>query len=264
MSENSKIYIVLGVVVAIIIGIVGYYFYTEKQSEKIYNNFVETLNSSEEKIVFIGRKGCGWCQLFQPIFDYYAEEYEFAYQSVDTDKLTGSDFNKIIDTLLVEEDNFGTPAVAFVKDGKVVDEIIGYVDERELLEILQNHEFIPEEETNVLDYLDFTGLKKVFSSKEKSIVVVGQTTCSYCIRFKPILMNISNTKNISINYINYDEIEEQEELGEFLGKFEIFQGKWGTPLTFVVEDGKIVSHLSGYTTEDVFLDFLRNNNLIEE
>ena len=264
MNENSKIYIVLGVVVAIVATIICFNIYTVKRSEKIYNSFLEDLNSTEEKIVFIGREGCSWCQLFQPIFDYYANKYEFTYQYIDTEKVANKHFNQILDKLLIDAGDFGTPLVVFVKEGKVIDKISGYVDERELLNKLKDKGYISKEEGNILTYLDFDGLKKVFKSKEKSIVVVGKTSCSYCIRFKPILMSVSDEYNVPIYYVNYDEIEETEELSKFLGQFEEFQGSWGTPFTVVVENGKIIDKLSGYREEKKYINFLKNNDFIKE
>ena len=263
MNEKSKIFVVFGVIIALILVIVGYNIKVSKDSEKIYNQFVSDLNSTEEKIVFIGREGCSWCQFFRPIFDYYAEKYDISYRYISTDNLITRDFNKIIDSLGIESDDFGTPLVAFVKDGKVTDIINGYVDERALLEIFQNHELVSKDETVALNYLDFSSLKKTIKSKEKSVIVVGQKYCSYCIRFKPVLMKIADEKDVKIYYMNYDEIEEQTELKEYLEQFEAFQGDWGTPLTIVVQNGEVVNTYSGYAEESTYLQFLQANELLK-
>ena len=64
--------------------------------------------------------------------------------------------------------------------------------------------------------------------------------------------------------MNYDEITEQSEIKEYLSGFEEFQGDWGTPLTIVVQNGKIITTLDGYTESFTFINFLKENELIKE
>ena len=264
MNENSKIYVVLGAVVAFIAIIIGFNIYTEKQSEKIYNNFNNIYDSESEQIVLLGHESCQWCKLFQPILDFYKQKYTFDYTYIETGDLVEKHFSKILEQLNVKEDDFGTPLMAFVKSGKVTEIIYGYIDEKILLEKLKEHQFVLEEEKDVLSYLDLDSLKKTIKSKQRSIIVVGQTTCSYCIRFKPVLMKISDGQNIKIHYINYDEVKEQDALKEYLSSFDAFKGDWGTPLTIIVENGKVISEFSGYAEESTYLEFLKENNLINK
>lgn len=233
MNEKSKIYIVLGVIVALILVIIGYNISVSQKSAKIYNEFVSDFESQEEKIVFIGREGCSWCQLFRPIFNYFTEKYDFSYRYIDTDKLVSRDFEKIINKIEISSDDFGTPLVVFVKNGQVTEVINGYVPENELLETLQKRGFVNSDEKISLNYLDFNSLKKVIKSKERSVIVVGQKYCSHCIRFKPVLMNVADTKGAKIYYINYDEVAEQDELETYLSQFKEFDNL-GTPLTIIV------------------------------
>lgn len=263
MNEKTKLFVVLGAIVVVIAAIVGYNIKLTKDSEKALNFFKEELNSTEEKLVLIARPGCSWCQLFEPILDYYADKYEFNYSYLNTDNLVKKDFYKMLNILNISSDKFGTPTIIFAKDGKITDTEIGYVDERKLLKELQEHSFVSEKETDILNYLDFKALKNTVKSKQKSIIVVGQTTCSYCIKFKPILFKVAEEQDITINYINYNEIEELEELETYLQQFEAFQGEWGTPLTLITENGKVLDTLGGYSSENQFLKFLQKNELVK-
>ena len=263
MNEKTKLFVVLGVIVVIIIAIIGYNIKLEKDSEKILNSFKEELNSTEEKLVLVARPGCSWCQLFEPILDYYADKYEFSYTYLNTDKLVEKHFYEMLDILDISTDKFGTPTIAFAKDGKVTETVIGYVDERKLLDELQEHGFVSEKEEDILNYLNFKSLKDTVKSKQKSIIVVGQSTCSYCIKFKPILFKVAEEQDIIINYINYNEIEELEELEAYLTQFEVFQSEWGTPLTLITQNGKVLDTLGGYSSDVQFLKFLKENELIK-
>ena len=78
-------------------------------------------------------------------------------------------------------------------------------------------------------------------------------------------MNAVDTKGAKIYYLNYDAIKaDQTEVSEYFGQFEEFQGSWGTPLTIVVEKGKIVDSLEGYRESEEFIKFLQKHNLVKE
>ena len=79
MNEKSKIYIVFAVIVALVLVVVGYNIELSNKSKKVYEEFTTNFTSEDEKIIFIGREGCSWCQLFRPIFDYYSKKYEISY-----------------------------------------------------------------------------------------------------------------------------------------------------------------------------------------
>lgn len=265
MNEKSKIYIVFGVLAIILVAIIGYNIDLSNKSKKEYAEFTANYTSEEEKIVFIGREDCSWCQLFRPIFDYYSSKYDISYSYIDKNKLINRDFNKLLKDINVDPNDFGTPLVVFVKNGEVTDTINGYVDENALLKIFQDHNLVDKDKKVELNYLDFESLKKVVSGKSKSVIVVGQTHCPYCIKFKTVLMNAVDTKGAKIYYLNYDAIEaDQTEVSEYFGQFEEFQGKWGTPLTIVVEKGKIVDSLEGYRESEEFIKFLQKHNLVKE
>lgn len=263
MNEKVKIYVVLVAVLAIVGIVIGYNIYTVKQSEKNYTEFENNFNSSEQKMILIGRDDCPYCQYYQPYMDYYQQKYEFSYQYINTNKLTSDDLSKILETVGINEDDFGTPLTLFVENGEVLNQIDGYVDEKELLTILQKQEFVGEEEQITLSYLDLDSLKKTVDSNEKSVIVFGQTTCGHCINFKPVLMNIVDDKDINIYYINCNTVEDTDALYEYLENFEPFQGKWGTPLTIIFEDGEIVDTFSGETDYKTFVQFLTENEIIK-
>ena len=264
MNEKAKIYVVLATIVIIIGVVIGYSVYTVKQSEKIYNEFEINFNDEEQKIILIGRDNCPWCQYFQPYMEYYQEKYDFSYQYINTNKLTSGHLSKILEKAGINEDDFGTPLTLFVQNGKVLNQIGGFVDETKLLEILQEQGFISEEEKSPLSYLDLDSLKKTVKNKEKSVVVFGQTTCGYCLNYKNALFAAVDDKDINIYYINCDKLEEKTEFYEYIEEFEPFKGSWGTPLTVIFEDGKVVDYLSQAVGYEELLEFLTKNKIVNE
>lgn len=94
------------------------------------DNFVEFFKGSDLKIIYMGREDCGYCVSFLPTLQKSLEDYDYT--------LHYYDINSNSDTASVEKiqaldeffkENYGvTPIVVFVKDNKVVDQLVGAVD----------------------------------------------------------------------------------------------------------------------------------------
>lgn len=116
-----------------------------------------------------------------------------------------------------------------------------------------------------LNFVDFDTLKSSIQSGTKAIYVLGQTTCGYCSAYKPIINEVAQENNVTFNYININTITENQynelsTLIDYLGN----NSDWGTPLTLVVENGKTIDTINGYTEKDEVVSFLKENGFIGE
>ncbi len=263
MSENKKIIILLGAIVTIILLIVVCSFIENKKSRDYLNDFYSAFNGSEEKLVMIGRDNCSWCQLFKPSLDSMHDKYKLEYLYVNTNELTSSVFKKLLKDVGVDEKEFGTPYTIVVKEGKVVDSLNGYVDEVELLDFLKSHKFVSSDVKLSLNYIDYSGFKNVAKSSENKILVLGQTTCGYCIKAKPILSKIADEYGITINYLNVNTLS-SEESGK-LSKYVSYLGEnqWGTPLTIIVKNGEVIDSANGLLDEEGYVKLFKDNGFIK-
>ena len=263
MNEKKKIIVLLGVIIGVILLIIICSAIENKKSRKYLNEFYSAFNGSEEKLVMIGRDNCSWCQLFKPNLDLMHDKFELDYLYVNTNKLTSSVFKKLLKDVGVDEKEFGTPYTVVVKEGKVVDSLNGYVDESDLLKFLKSHKFVSSDAEMPLNYIDYEGFKKVARSNENKILVLGQTTCGYCIKAKPILNKIADEYGIEINYLNITNLS-SEENGK-LSKYVSYLGEneWGTPLTLIVNNGKVLDSANGLLDEEGYVNLFKNNNIIK-
>ena len=106
--------------------------------------FTDAYASSEEKLIYIGRPGCGACTTFSPIFEKVANDYKIEYVDINTDNLSESQVHTIVDTLGLDWDKFGTPTIAVVKDNQVVKTNIGVISEESLITFLKDSNMISE------------------------------------------------------------------------------------------------------------------------
>lgn len=263
MDEKKKLFVLLGIVVAVILFIVIGSIVEENNSKRYLKDFYSDLNSSENKLVMIGRDNCSWCQLFKPTLDFMSEKYGLKYTYVNTNKLTNSSFNKMLKSINVSSDDFGTPLTVVVRNGEVVDSLNGYTDEVDLLEFLKKYDFISSDAKLVLNYVDYSGYKKILKSDKASILVVGQTSCTYCIKAKPILNEVADSNNITINYLNITKLSEEESI-KFNDSLDYLKdNKWGTPLTLIIKDGKVVDSANGLLDKDGYTELFKKNGFIK-
>ena len=105
-----------------------------------------------------GRDTCAWCNLFKPVYNIVAEEYNLDIYYFDSDSFDKEEYTKIMDMGLTLpascnngtekklSDGFGTPLTIFTKNGKVIDCISsGYMNKSALITKLKTVGLIEEE-----------------------------------------------------------------------------------------------------------------------
>ena len=221
----------------------------------------------EQQIILLARENCSYCQMFVPILEYMKETYNFEYLYVDTTKISSKGLKGVLDKLNIDEDSFGTPYLSLVKSGKVIDEIAGYVDEKELLEFLKKNGYAEETSKLPINYINFNEYKDLITSETPQVIVIGQTNCSHCIAAKPALLSIARDYNIKINYFDVTALTTEENSTELIEEFNnslsyLSESDWGTPLMLIVKNNEAVAVNNGYVSKDNYIEFLSSEGLI--
>lgn len=263
MNEKKKTLILLFVCFFVVALIVFSSMLEEGKSKKYLSDFYNNFKSTENKLVMIGRDNCSWCSLFKPILDSMSEHYDFEFLYVNTNELTNSTFNKLLNQINVDSEDFGTPYTIVVRDEKVIDSLGGYVNEPELLDFLIENGFVDEDEDTILDYINYDDYEKLLKSKDKEIVVISQTSCTYCIKSKPILSKISSEYDLDINVLEVNTIDEEdsEKFSKSLSYFE--EENWGTPLMLIIKNGNVIADANGLLDYDGYISLFKDNGLIK-
>lgn len=113
-----------------------------------------------------------------------------------------------------------------------------------------------------LTEITYTTFKEKVNGSEKTVVMVGRPDCSWCQKIKPILEKINGKYSLDIQYLNVNNFT-QEEYQDYLtiDTQSASQGL-GTPMTFIVSEGKIQARLDGYVEQDELETFLKDNGII--
>ena len=260
MNESKKMLIIVGVVVFSILGIFGFALTESKASEAIYNNFEAAFNGTENKLVYLGSSTCGYCQLLNPSLEDMKERYDFDYLYIDVSEISSGYLKKILSQLKLT--SLGTPYLAIVSNGEIVDTQNGYSDYDITFEFLKDNKIIGEDQELLLNYIGYDEYDKLLNSDKKNVIVVGQSTCSYCVQAKVTLNDIVEENDITINYLNISYLTEEE--GEkFESSLDYFENSWGTPIMMIVQDGKLVDIIEQYVDKDEYVEFLEENGVIK-
>ena len=281
---NKKGLIILVILLIAIIGICIYYQADSKgdkadskvsseESEEIMDEFYKYFNNKKVKIIYYASSSCGYCELQTPIMEQIDKDYDIDYLYIDSTKLTSSDRKKMLKELDIEQ---ATPTTVVVKNGKVIGTQAGYADGKEMVEFLKEHkvldkdaEYTPESNLTFINYDEYN---KLLQTEGKHIITIGQAGCSHCIATKPVLNTIAKEYNITINYLNITDMTQSEresftnslsEIGYDEEDF-VESGNFGTPLTLIVENGKVVSYVSGERPTAQFIKAFKKANVISE
>lgn len=260
MSESKKMLVIVGMVIFLILGSVGFVYAGSQDSKEVYEQFTTNFNGQENTLVYLGSSTCGYCSLLNPSLQDMADRYEFDYMYIDINEMSSSYLRKVINDLGLT--SVGTPYLAIVANGEVVDTQNGYDDYNVVFEFLQDNEIIAEDAELALNYIDYETYEDLLASDDKEVIVVGQTTCGYCVQAKVILNDVATEHEVEINYIDYAKLDTDEQ-ESFVESLEYFQEEeWGTPIMMIVQNGEIVDMIEQLVTEDEYVEFLEENEVI--
>lgn len=113
-------------------------------------------------------------------------------------------------------------------------------------------------ETGVIS-LDYDTYSKKVKNKDKFIVVVEKTGCTYCESYAPVVKDVANKYSIPIYDINIAELSSEEYVAFGNSNSYLRRNKWGTPTTLLLSGDYVVNSISGYVEEEVLSDFIESN-----
>jgi len=111
-------------------------------------------------------------------------------------------------------------------------------------------------EVTLSQYLD------LYNGTTDSIVLIARPTCYYCQIAEPIIQNVAYKYDLTINYLNTDNLNEEDQAS--LIKSDDYFESFGTPVILIVGDGKIKNKLEGLTISDYYISFFKETGFIVE
>lgn len=128
--------------------------------------------------------------------------------------------------------------------------------------LLAEGEEIKEEDMGKLTDIAYSDLESMIKNNSKEIVMLGTEHCSWCLYQKPILRKIVKDYDVKINYLDLENMNEEE--NSKLSKLHEDLASFGTPTFIVLENGKVTVVSSGARGTSEMVEFLKNNGFINE
>lgn len=122
---------------------------------------------------------------------------------------------------------------------------------------------ISEDEKKELSEIDVKKYLELKEKEEASVIYIARPTCQYCQIQEPIIRNVAYQYDITIHYLNTDEMS-SEESRTFVKSDDAFKEGFGTPCTIVVKEEKIIGKVEGLMDKKTMIDFFKNNGIISE
>jgi len=280
-KKESKIGLIIVLVILLaLIGVCLYYQIDSKskesnteQSSELMDEFYKYYNSKKTKVIYYASSTCGYCKLESPIMEQISKDYDVDYLYIDSNNLSSSDRDKMLKELNIEH---ATPTTVVVKNGKVIGTQIGYVDGGAMVEFLIDNDVLDEGSTyspeRYLTFIDYDDYNDLLLDSGKHVITIGQTGCSHCTATKPVLNQIAKDYNIEINYLNITEMS-QSDVNDLTNSLETIgyddeefleNGSFGTPLTLIIENGKVKSYVIGERPTVEFVRAFKKSGVISE
>ena len=242
-------------------------------SKEELKEFYEVFNSKERQIIYYASPTCSYCTLQSPILETIAADYDLDYYYLDASSLSLKQRGEVTEKLGIED---RTPATVIVEDGEVVDVARGYTQGKNYVEFLIDAEILPEDAEysgeKYITNVDYEEYEELIEDRGINVVVIGQTTCSHCIAFKPTINTVAKDYDVTINYLNLTEMSKDESDSFFAGLKDIGyddpdfleKGSFGTPTTLIIENGTVTDYISGQRTISQLVREFKKLGLISE
>lgn len=114
---------------------------------------------------------------------------------------------------------------------------------------------------NEITYSNY--LEKI-DSNEPFLVVIVKDGCGYCEMYEPILKEVADEYNLPINYINLTNLSEEEYNNLAQSNAYLKKNQWGTPTTLFMLGDSVIDSIGGYVDKDKFVDFVKENFVVNE
>ena len=271
MSENKRLLIIFAVIIVVVTLILVISFWPESDKtfackvkadgdyDKLgavnYDQY-QCLHENDEKNALVVAEKLNNKE--KAILNDVAVKLGHALYYIDMDSFDNEEKKAMEKDLKYKGNSFDKDVILTIKNGKV-DEFKEDIfdDSDELYEFLKEAklakfacEVVSDSEYENLGEITYDQYQCLYESSEPFALILAQTTCSYCLSYKPEIDEYAGKNNIPVYIIEIDKLTEDES-NSLLSSLSYFDENtsWGTPLTLGIKNKEVVAEISGYTED---------------
>ncbi len=181
-----------------------------------------------------------------------------------SDELSNSDLKSIKKELKTDKVSYDNSALVIANNKKVIEGLDKNLNKNnEIYDFLISTKYFkftcgtqPDEDYPNLAKLTYDQFECLYNSNVPFVMVITQSTCSYCHEYLPVLNEYALENDVPAYILEINTLDGNYE--DIISKFDYFEEneKWGTPLTMAIKDKKLVDQINGYTNESKTIDNL--------
>jgi len=283
MEKQKKKMIIFTVILSVIaIALIGVFAVIELrengiigslESKEIMKEFDKVYNKNEKTVIFYSSSTCHYCELQKPVFETIVEDYDIKTYSIDSNELSSAQRKEVLKKLGIEH---ATPTMVIVENGKVIASKVGYTEGSSLVDFLKDNKVVPDDakysKEAYITFINYEEYKSLVRKDDETVIIIGQDGCINCTNYKPALNSVAEDYDMVMNYLNLTNLtsEESQKLFENLKNIGyddpdfLADGSFGTPLTLIIDDGKVEHYITGARTTNQLVRELTRIGVIEE
>lgn len=140
-AKRNKQIIVLVVAIVAVIAITAIVLNVinkdNKQSNKI--DVSSIVSNAETKIIFVGSSDSKKCKSCDKI-EKYLDDQKINYVTYDVEDYTEEEYKEMLRTIEINPDDFGYPAVIYIKEGRLYSNVINLTDTKPVQQFIKTYE----------------------------------------------------------------------------------------------------------------------------
>ena len=142
LNNKRIIFIILGLIIVIILGVVIIYGNRDKDKSFISNNEIkELIDNSNVELVFVYDSSKDNYEFIEE----YLNNYKINYKKYDLNKINDEEYDKLLSIVNIDKDLFGTPAILYIYAGGVKSNVINITNIAVVEQFAKDYDLISEE-----------------------------------------------------------------------------------------------------------------------
>lgn len=268
MNKQSRIAFAVIIVLALLF-IIIYGINKDNKKMQTINNIVSKVKSATKNtMLYVGSSDCEACQSQATQMSLLLSNYDFNYYYVDYNEITTtSDKTTFVNNLGIDisSSEFSLPQILIYKNGKVVNQFTGLTSINKIFDTLKESGIISSKESLPVNYLTYSSYKNLLEQSGKQVVMIGDVGTTDSNSAQALIWTIAKENNVKINYLMVNDLSETE-LTSFKNSLDFYSKDGNTvtsPTMLIIEDGKVIKSLVDLQSSDSYVEFLKENDIIE-